>query len=118
MHCLPAVQLEPGLAAATGLTELEIRLCDALSLDSMWVQLTDLLPRWPMLKVGTHGQRRQPEEVLPIAVDDPCWAKLTPLPYSSGWLPFGLRAHVTSSRFAQLCFAMHAPAGTERHRGP
>lgn len=44
-------QMEAGLTAATGLTQLEIVSCDSLYLDDAWMQLTQLLPCWPLLKV-------------------------------------------------------------------
>lgn len=52
------LQLAPGLAAATGLTQLEMVFCEELSLDNLRGQLLELLPRWPLLKVSTCGRAR------------------------------------------------------------
>lgn len=49
-HC--RLQLTPALTAATGLTKLAVQFSLGLYLDQIWVQLPQLLPAWPLLKVS------------------------------------------------------------------
>lgn len=67
------MQLNAGLSAATGLTFLSIN-NHKMNLETMWEQLSTLLPCWPLLQVGCPALPRWAGPRLPR--HSTCWAGL------------------------------------------